>query len=84
MTPTASTHVVIGAGPVGSTIARQLAETGETVRVVTRSGRDLGVAGVTSLRADITDAGAVKAATAGARTVYFAAQPPYGNWPKGR
>jgi nucleoside-diphosphate-sugar epimerase len=79
----ASTHVVLGAGPVGSTIARQLAEAGEVVRLVTRTGRDLGVAGVTAFRADITDQGAVKAATAGARTVYFAAQPAYGNWPKG-
>lgn len=84
MTPASiPTHVVLGAGPVGSTIVRQLAEAGETVRVVTRTGRDLGVAGVTSFRADITDQEAVKAATAGATTVYFAAAPAYTNWPKG-
>ncbi|GAB4009545.1 NAD-dependent epimerase/dehydratase family protein [Nocardioides ultimimeridianus] len=33
-----SLHVVTGAGPVGSTIALQLAEAGEQVRVLTRSG----------------------------------------------
>ena len=31
-------HVVTGAGPVGSTIAQQLADSGEQVRLLTRSG----------------------------------------------
>lgn len=79
----APAHVVLGAGPVGASIARQLAAAGEAVRIVTRSGRDPGVAGVTPVRADITDPAAVGAATVGARTVYFAAQPAYTNWPKG-
>jgi len=76
-------HVVLGAGPIGTSIARQLASAGEMVRVVTRTGRELGIPGVESSRADITDPAAVGAATAGARTVYFAAQPAYSNWPKG-
>lgn len=33
-----SVHVVTGAGPVGSTVALQLAEAGEQVRLLTRSG----------------------------------------------
>ena len=33
-----SLHVVIGSGPIGSTVARLLADEGEQVRVVTRSG----------------------------------------------
>ena len=33
-----SVHVVTGAGPVGSTVARQLADAGEQVRLLTRSG----------------------------------------------
>ena len=81
--PSTPTHVVLGAGPVGTSIARQLAAAGETVRVVTRSGRELGIPGVTSVRADITDPAAVGVATGGAGTVYFAAQPAYTNWPKG-
>jgi len=31
-------HVVTGAGPVGSTVAQQLAEAGHAVRLLTRSG----------------------------------------------
>jgi len=31
-------HVVTGAGPVGSTVAQQLAEAGHQVRLLTRSG----------------------------------------------
>jgi nucleoside-diphosphate-sugar epimerase len=84
MTPTsAPANVVLGAGPIGSTIARQLAEAGEAVRLVTRTGRDIGVNGVTSLGADMTDQAAVRSATEVARTVYFAAAPAYNNWPKG-
>ncbi|MCY7418713.1 MAG: NAD(P)H-binding protein [Chloroflexi bacterium] len=70
-------HVVMGAGPVGTSIARQLAESGEAVRVVTRSGRDLGIAGVTSMVGDLTQPDAVRSATTGATVVYFAAQPEY-------
>ena len=80
---TAPAHVVLGAGPIGSAIARQLAASGERVRVVTRSGRDLGLPGASAARADLTDPAAVRAVTAGARTVYFAAQPAYTDWPKG-
>lgn len=63
-------HVVTGAGPVGSTIALQLAEAGERVVLLTRSGsgpehplveRRAGDAG----RADVLDA-----ALAGARAVH--------------
>jgi nucleoside-diphosphate-sugar epimerase len=80
---TDATHVVLGAGPVGSTIAGQLADAGETVTVVTRSGRDPGIPGVAAARADITDPAAVRAVTSRARVVYFAAQPAYTDWPKG-
>ena len=33
-----SVHVVTGAGPVGSTVAQQLADAGQSVRLLTRSG----------------------------------------------
>ena len=36
--PARQLHVVTGAGPVGSTIALQLAEQGNPVRLLTRSG----------------------------------------------
>jgi nucleoside-diphosphate-sugar epimerase len=76
-------HVVFGAGAIGGTIARQIAAAGETVRVVTRSGRDLGVDGAEVVAADVTDPAAVRAVAEGARVAYFACQPAYTNWPKG-
>jgi nucleoside-diphosphate-sugar epimerase len=79
----AAAHVVLGGGPVGTAIARELASAGEAVRVVTRTGRDPGIPGVSAFPADITDPAAVRAATEGASRVYFAAQPAYTNWPKG-
>ncbi|GIG71589.1 NAD-dependent epimerase/dehydratase family protein [Phytomonospora endophytica] len=69
-----STHVILGKGPVGSTTARMLAERGETVRVLSRSGgRDAD--GVTHLAVDAGDAEALRRATAGADVVYNCANP---------
>ena len=65
----AAAHVVLGGGPVGTAIARELAEAGEAVRVVTRTGRDVGIPGVTPFPADITDPSVVRAATGGSRPV---------------
>ncbi len=75
-------HVVLGAGQVGSEIARQLAAAGEPVTVATRDSRDPGVAGAGRARVDATDAASVRAATAGADVVYFAVQPAYSRWPQ--
>ena len=76
-------HVVLGAGTIGTTIAEQLAAAGEPVRLVSRSGRSPGIAGVEAVAADLTNALAVRAATAGAHVAYFACQPAYTDWPKG-
>ena len=80
---TSTSHVVLGAGQIGTHIARQLAEAGEAVAVATRSGRDLGIPGVRAVAVDAADPASVRAATDGASTVYFAVQPAYTNWPKG-
>ncbi len=74
-------HVVLGAGQVGSEIARQLAAAGEPVAVATRAGRDVGIAGVSAVRVDATDPASVRAATEGADVAYFAVQPAYTRWP---
>lgn len=76
-------HVVLGAGTIGTTIAEQLAAAGEPVRLVSRSGRSPGIAGVEAVAADLTNPLAVRAATAGAHVAYFACQPAYTGWPKG-
>jgi len=76
-------HVVLGAGTIGTTIAEQLAAAGEPVRLVSRSGRSPGIAGVEAVAADLTSPLAVRAAAAGAHVAYFACQPAYTDWPKG-
>lgn len=47
-------HVVTGAGPVGSTVALQLAEAGEQVRLLTRSGGGPAHPLVERLRVDVS------------------------------
>jgi len=79
---TTSRHLVLGAGQVGTEIARQLAAAGEPVSIATRSGRDPGIAGVVPVRMDATDPAAVRAAAAGAAVAYFAVQPAYTRWPE--
>ena len=76
-------HVVLGAGTIGTTIAEQLAAAGESVRLVSRSGRDSGIAGVETVAADLTDPSAVRSAVAGAHVAYFACQPARTDWPTG-
>ncbi len=76
-------HVVLGAGTIGTTIAEQLVAAGEAVRIVSRSGRSPGIAGVDAVAADLTDPAAVRGVAAGARVAYFACQPAYSNWPRG-
>lgn len=71
-------HVIFGAGPVGSALARLLLERGETVRVVTRSGS--GPAGADLVAADASDAGRVLEVTEGAQVIYNCVNPPYHRW----
>ena len=72
-------HVIVGKGPIGSTVAQQLADAGEDVRVLSRSGGES--AGRIEHRAvDATDASALTAATRGAVALYNCANPPYHRW----
>ena len=80
---TTAQHVVLGAGTVGTTIAEQLAAAGESVRLVSRTGRHPGIVGVEAVAADLANPVAVRAAAAGAQVAYFACQPAYTDWPKG-
>jgi nucleoside-diphosphate-sugar epimerase len=64
------TNVVIGAGPVGATIALQLAEAGQAVRLVTRSGSGPEHALIERHRADASDPAALATAFAGATAVF--------------
>lgn len=63
-------NVVIGAGPVGATVALQLAEAGRPVRLLTRSGSGPRHPLIERRRADASDAAGLTDAVAGAKAVF--------------
>ncbi|MFD9698279.1 NAD-dependent epimerase/dehydratase family protein [Lentzea sp. NPDC059081] len=74
-------HVVIGAGSIGATVARLLAEQGETVRIVTRSGSGPEHQLVERVAADASDPVGLSELACGAEVVYHCANPPsYTTW----
>jgi nucleoside-diphosphate-sugar epimerase len=79
---TGGLHVVIGAGPIGGGVARELTAKGQRVRIITRSGS--GPVGIPAERvaADATDVDAIARLTGGAVTIYNCANPPYHRWPE--
>lgn len=77
MPSTSPTHVIIGAGPVGTALARRLTGEGHRVRVVTRSGTAVG--DVETAAVDATDHDALTTAAAGAEVLYNCANP--GSYP---
>lgn len=72
---TTELHVIVGAGPVGSALARLLHERGHRVRVLTRSGRTIPALDVESVAVDASDPQALAAAAAGAQVLYNCANP---------
>ena len=78
-----STNVVLGAaGGTGSTVVRELAARGLSVRAVTRRGASDAPEGVEQLAADVGTADGARRACEGAAVVYHCAQPPYTKWPE--
>jgi nucleoside-diphosphate-sugar epimerase len=75
-----TTHVILGAGPVGRAVVAALVTRGIEPAVVTRSG--VTVTGAVSRRADLADSAAAIEALAGAHVVYQCAQPAYHRWPE--
>lgn len=75
-----SNHVIVGAGPIGSAIARLLADEGESVRVVTRSGSGPAHPLIERIAADATDAARLTELTRGAVALYNCANPKYTEW----
>jgi nucleoside-diphosphate-sugar epimerase len=76
----ARTHLVVGAGPIGSAVVRRLVADGGTVRLVTRSGSGPVLPGVERIAADAGDAGRLTELARGADAVYNCANPAYHRW----
>ena len=73
-------HVVLGAGAIGSNLARRLADRGERVRLITRSGSGPDHPGIERRAADASDAAQLAALASGAATIFNCANPPYPKW----
>ncbi|MER5865166.1 NAD-dependent epimerase/dehydratase family protein [Kitasatospora sp. NPDC002040] len=75
-----SHYVVTGAGSTGSATARLLAEQGEHVRLVTRSGSGPEHPGIERVAADVTDPNRLTALLDGAHALVNCAAPLYDRW----
>jgi nucleoside-diphosphate-sugar epimerase len=75
-----TSHVILGAGPVGRAVVSALSDRGVKATVVTRSGT--AVPGAISRPADLTDPFQAAAAVAGADVIFQCAQPGYHRWPQ--
>jgi nucleoside-diphosphate-sugar epimerase len=75
-----SKHVIVGAGPVGTATALLLAERGEEVVVVTRSGSGADHPAITRTAADASSSSGMAELAAGAVAIYNCANPQYHQW----
>lgn len=75
-----SKHVIVGAGPVGTATALLLAEHGEEVVVVTRSGSGPSHPAITRTAADAGSSATMAEIATGATAIYNCASPPYHRW----
>ncbi len=76
-------HLILGAGLVGGTLARQLSARGDQVTLGTRSGTT--IPGATPVKLDASSPADVTEAARGATTIFVCTNPPYTNgvadWP---
>ena len=75
-----STYLVVGAGPVGSTTALKLAETGHRVIVATRSGNGPTHPQIEHRKLDASNERALTDASSGTSAILNCANPPYVSW----
>ena len=73
-------QLVIGAGAIGTATARLLADRGERVRLVTRSGGGPELSAIERVAADASDADALSRLAEGASVIYSCAGPAYPRW----
>lgn len=75
------THLVVGAGPIGSAVVRRVVAAGDRVRVVTRSGSGPDLPGVEKVAADASDGARLVGLASGADVIYNCVNPQYHRWP---
>jgi nucleoside-diphosphate-sugar epimerase len=75
-----SHHLVVGAGPIGTATAARLAAAGESVTLVSRSGRGA-APGITAVGADASSTARMSELAADAVAIYNCANPAYHRWP---
>jgi len=75
-------HLVIGAGPVGSTTAIRLADLGHRVTVLSRSGKGPTHEAIERVAGDATDVDTLMRHLDGSGALVNAANPPYHRWPQ--
>ncbi len=73
-------HLVVGAGPSGSSVALLLADSGEQVRVVTRRGSGPEHPAIERVAADASDAARLRELARGTVAIYNCVNPPYHRW----
>lgn len=74
-------NVVLGSGPLGRAVMKELLARGKTVKLVNRSGKGSFPTSVALTAADIYDPANVRDACQGAAVVYLCAAPNYAHWP---
>ena len=80
ITPAAGTHLVVGAGEVGSAVAIVLADAGADVVLVSRSGRGPADARIRRASVDASSVDALLAAVPDAVVIYNCVNPEYHRW----
>jgi len=76
------THLVVGAGSVGSALAELLADEGKEVILATRSDKGPKRANIKLVTADASDVASLLAAAPSAVAIYNCVNPPYHQWAK--
>lgn len=80
ITPAAGTHLVVGAGEVGSSVATVLADAGVDVVLASRRGRGPTDARIRLVSVDASSPGALASAVPDAVVIYNCVNPEYHRW----
>jgi nucleoside-diphosphate-sugar epimerase len=77
-----TTNIVFGTGPLGYAVAEELIASGQSVKLVNRSGEGDIPKGATLVKADVTNTELTREICKDVKTVFHCAMPPYTQWPE--